>query len=386
MNAIELLKKQHRDVEAMFDRLGVPGDPADDLEDEEVVAVAAFQHADGHTETTEEADSRFRDEGGGSAMDVSASEYRGTTKGRDKPTQGVGMASAPVKVGDGEVGRASTLLNTGRARAEEQPQRSDYEDDPRDVTLDPHDDRLAASWQDVPMAHGSKLEALTARSAGLHDSPNLGSASEHAGHGQSRDDADQHDQDDRGMRDGKSRTVESAHASPRPVDDSAGRRASPASRQNLSDRRPFGDDRQALFDQLASALIAHATVEEQIFYPAARSDQTDDLLYEAIEEHASVRRLIEELRRMRHSDVGFGDKLALLREKVDNHVHDEETELFPNVIEELGVERLMELGRLIDSRYRTLTGAGAAQGRPVSAEEPVTVEPVARTPQHGRAR
>lgn len=377
MNAIELLKQQHREVDALFDQLGVPGEPGqeDPADGEDEVAVGSFLHPDGHTETTEEADSRFRDEGGASAMDASAGEYDGTTRGRDKPTQGVGMASVPQTAQlDGtrgtEIGRASTLLNTGRASSQHQDQREDYEEDPSEVVLDPRDDRLAASWQDLPMAHGSKVEAMTSRAAGLHDSPNVGSPGEHVAHDQSEDDADQHAVDDTGLRTG-----------PRGLDDAAGRIASPAARTGNGEPQQFQDDRQAIFDRLAEALIAHSTVEEQIFYPAARSSQTDDLLYEAVEEHASVRRLIDELKRMRHGDKAFQDKLSLLREKVDNHVHDEETELFPNVIEELGAERLEELGRLIEARFRTLSSNGPVRSRPVSSEESAQKSSPARMPQ-----
>jgi hypothetical protein len=50
-----------------------------------------------------------------------------------------------------------------------------------------------------------------------------------------------------------------------------------------------GPDRQALAEQICDMLTVHASIEEEIFYPAAREAEVDsDLLDEAEVEHASA--------------------------------------------------------------------------------------------------
>src|SRR5205085_1523286 len=61
--------------------------------------------------------------------------------------------------------------------------------------------------------------------------------------------------------------------------------------------------KKALVDQALTELTVHTQLEEEIFYPAVRSEgDTGDLIDEAEEEHHVAEMLIEELRRMRPSD------------------------------------------------------------------------------------
>ena len=53
------------------------------------------------------------------------------------------------------------------------------------------------------------------------------------------------------------------------------------------------DDKRALVERICAALTIHATVEEEIFYPAVRAEIDDqDLMDEADVEHASAKDLI----------------------------------------------------------------------------------------------
>ena len=52
--------------------------------------------------------------------------------------------------------------------------------------------------------------------------------------------------------------------------------------EKLADAEASGDERQALATQICTMLTVHATIEEEIFYPAAREAEVDeDLLNEA---------------------------------------------------------------------------------------------------------
>ena len=91
-----------------------------------------------------------------------------------------------------------------------------------------------------------------------------------------------------------------------------------------------GEERQALAEQICAMLTAHATIEEEIFYPAARDAGVDgDLLDEAEVEHASAKDLIAQIRSMSPDDDLYDAKVKVLGEYVDHHVDEEEGEIFP---------------------------------------------------------
>ena len=89
-------------------------------------------------------------------------------------------------------------------------------------------------------------------------------------------------------------------------------------------------ERQALARQICQMLTAHATVEEEIFYPAAREAIGEaDLLAEAEVEHASAKSLIAQIESMRPDEALYDAKVTVLGEYVDHHVQEEEGEMFP---------------------------------------------------------
>jgi len=92
-----------------------------------------------------------------------------------------------------------------------------------------------------------------------------------------------------------------------------------------------GDDRrQALAERICALLTAHATVEEEIFYPAARQALDEqDLLDEAKVEHATAKDLVEQIQSMEPDDDLYDAKVKVLGEYVNHHVQEEEGELFP---------------------------------------------------------
>ena len=91
-----------------------------------------------------------------------------------------------------------------------------------------------------------------------------------------------------------------------------------------------GEERQALAEQICAMLTVHATIEEEIFYPAAReADVESDLLDEAEVEHASVKDLIAQIRGMDPDDELYDAKVTVLGEYINHHVQEEEGEMFP---------------------------------------------------------
>ena len=96
------------------------------------------------------------------------------------------------------------------------------------------------------------------------------------------------------------------------------------------------ESKAALVATICLELTMHATVEEEIFYPAARGaldEEDSDLLDEAEVEHSTVKLLIADLADMRPSDDLYDAKVKVLSEYVKHHVQEEEGEMFPSVRE-----------------------------------------------------
>ena len=94
------------------------------------------------------------------------------------------------------------------------------------------------------------------------------------------------------------------------------------------------DEKQELALQICTMLTVHATVEEELFYPAAREvlGEDEDLVDEAEVEHASALDLIEQIEQSSPGDDSLFDaKVKVLGEYIDHHVKEEEGEMFPKV-------------------------------------------------------
>lgn len=100
--------------------------------------------------------------------------------------------------------------------------------------------------------------------------------------------------------------------------------------EKLADADAPAAERQALAEQICTLVTCHATIEEEIFYPAAKAAKVDgDLLDEAEVEHASAKDLIAQILAMSADDDLYDAKVTVLGEYIDHHVEEEEDELFP---------------------------------------------------------
>jgi hemerythrin superfamily protein len=107
---------------------------------------------------------------------------------------------------------------------------------------------------------------------------------------------------------------------------------------SFENARASGDGtlKRALAIQIATELTVHATIEEEIFYPAVRELRPDagDLVDEAESEHAEVKAAIAELAGMLDSTPDSAKVDALMgriMEGVRHHVEEEETQMFPKL-------------------------------------------------------
>jgi hemerythrin superfamily protein len=115
--------------------------------------------------------------------------------------------------------------------------------------------------------------------------------------------------------------------------------------------------KEKLKEKICKALIAHTTIEEEIFYPAVREQIEDgeDMVDEATVEHAAAKDLIQQLQEMEPDDELFDAKVKVLGEQIDHHVEEEEKEMFPKVKKSgldllaLGQEMAMRKQELMDT-------------------------------------
>jgi iron-sulfur cluster repair protein YtfE (RIC family) len=131
------------------------------------------------------------------------------------------------------------------------------------------------------------------------------------------------------------------------------------------------EKKAALFNQIKAALEVHATIEEEIFYPAvkkARSEHVKDEVREGYEEHKQIKSLLAQISGITPADETYDMKIKVLKEDVEHHVKDEETEMFPDAQKFLGKTRLLELGAKLEARKQQLENSPAS--KPASSNQP----------------
>ena len=99
--------------------------------------------------------------------------------------------------------------------------------------------------------------------------------------------------------------------------------------EKLAKKEAPADQRRTLAQTICDMLKAHTTIEEEIFYPAARRAGIDaDLLDEADIEHASAKDLIAQIEGGNPGDDQYDAKVKVLGEYITHHVVEEHTEMF----------------------------------------------------------
>ena len=96
--------------------------------------------------------------------------------------------------------------------------------------------------------------------------------------------------------------------------------------------------------KICHELDAHADAEEKAFYPVVRAEVDTELVKEAEKEHGEARQLIGRIKQTSDSEH-LAELVAELKQDVEHHVQEEESEMLPKARESLGESRLSEIGR-----------------------------------------
>ena len=125
--------------------------------------------------------------------------------------------------------------------------------------------------------------------------------------------------------------------------------------------------RQKLLAEIEHELTVHTKIEEQIFYPAfrdaARKDDDGKLYFEALEEHHVVDLVLPEIKQTAADADEFAAKAKVLKDLVEHHAEEEESEMFPRAKTLLGREALMRLGQQLTEAKAAMAGRASGSSR-----------------------
>jgi len=109
--------------------------------------------------------------------------------------------------------------------------------------------------------------------------------------------------------------------------------------------------RTELLSRVTDALLAHETIEEELFYPALkRHPRAKDIVLEGIEEHNVVDSLLGELTTLAVDDEKWGAKAGVMIENIEHHIEEEETDMFVKARQVFSPVELRELGEAMVAR------------------------------------
>lgn len=117
-------------------------------------------------------------------------------------------------------------------------------------------------------------------------------------------------------------------------------------------------ERERLVAEIERELKTHAQIEEEVFYPAFKAAtekmEEQSMFYEAAEEHHVVDMILPSLKSANKKSPEFEAKATVLKELLEHHIKDEETEMFKVARQVFSEEQLREIGDLMQARRATI--------------------------------
>ena len=105
-------------------------------------------------------------------------------------------------------------------------------------------------------------------------------------------------------------------------------------------------EKRELATQMLRELSVHASIEEQIFYPAVRErlPQGDEIVGESLDEHRAVKELLAAIEDTDPADPKFDERVTMLIREVRHHVEEEERDIPPALRAELDDDAVRAMG------------------------------------------
>lgn len=140
--------------------------------------------------------------------------------------------------------------------------------------------------------------------------------------------------------------------------------------QDSTDRAVKG--RTQLLQKLEMEISVHTMLEEELLYPAFKAAGNKDdaeMYFEAKEEHRAVDSLVlPDLKVTDPSAPEFAGRVKVLKELLEHHIEEEESELFPKAKELLGKGKLDDLGAQMAARKAELKKELGAASKDASSK------------------
>jgi hemerythrin superfamily protein len=103
--------------------------------------------------------------------------------------------------------------------------------------------------------------------------------------------------------------------------------------------------RTNLLDTLTAELNVHELIEEKVLYPALKPHaEARDIVLEGYQEHHVADLLVKELHQLARDNEQWGAKFKVLKESLEHHIEEEESQMFPAARQVLTREELQALG------------------------------------------
>jgi hypothetical protein len=109
--------------------------------------------------------------------------------------------------------------------------------------------------------------------------------------------------------------------------------------------------RTELFATIKGELMVHEAIEEEIFYPELKDHpKARDIVLEGYEEHHVVDLLMGELEALPVDDEMWGAKAQVMKENIEHHIEEEETDMFVKARQVFDRAELEDLGTRMQAR------------------------------------
>jgi hypothetical protein len=112
-------------------------------------------------------------------------------------------------------------------------------------------------------------------------------------------------------------------------------------------------ERGKLLGEIENEVKIHTQIEEEIFYPAfkaAARSRDQHIYYEAVEEHQLVDIVLPQAKNTDIGSAEFSAKAKVLKDLIEHHAEEEETEMFVKARRVMSATQLRELGDRMDAR------------------------------------
>ena len=115
-----------------------------------------------------------------------------------------------------------------------------------------------------------------------------------------------------------------------------------------------GGEREERMDHLRTELVAHERIEEEVLYPRLRDEKkTRESVLEGYEEHHVADVILDELLDVPPETDLWKAKVKVLKENVEHHMDEEESELFKKAKAVLDRDELNRLGDRMEEIKRS---------------------------------